>query len=88
MIKAIDGKSAKGKTSNDIMDFLKGFPGTEVILTIERPGTPNEIRVSLLRDEVKVPNVPFYSMVSDDIGYLTLTTFTRDAGKRSILFYG
>ena len=81
MIKAIDGKSAKGKTSNDIMDFLKGFPGTEVILTIERPGTQNEIRVSLLRDEVKVPNVPFYSMVSDDIGYLTLTTFTRDAGR-------
>ena len=81
VIKAIDGKSAKEKTSDDIMDFLKGFPGTEVVLTIERPGTPAEMKISLTRDEVKVPNVPYHSMVSDDIGYLTLTTFTRDAGK-------
>ncbi|MEM6965536.1 MAG: S41 family peptidase [Bacteroidota bacterium] len=81
IIKEIDGKSAKDKTSDDIMDFLKGFPGTEVELTIERPGTPEELKVKLTRDEVKVPNVPYFSMVSDDIGYITLTTFTRDAGK-------
>ena len=81
VIKAIDGKTAKDKSSSDIMDFLKGFPGTEVELTIERPGTPGEMKVSLMRDEVKVPNVPYSSMVSDDIGYITLTTFTRDAGK-------
>jgi carboxyl-terminal processing protease len=81
VIKAIDGKSAKGKKSDDIMDFLKGFPGTEVVLTIQRPGPEGDMDISLTRDEVKVPNVPYLSMVSDDIGYLTLTTFTRDAGK-------
>jgi len=81
VILAIDGKTAEDKSSDDIMDFLKGFPGTEVVLTIQRPGTPKNMEVSLTRDEVKVPNVPYYSMVSDNIGYVTLTTFTRDAGK-------
>ncbi len=81
IIKAIDEKPTKGKTPDQITEFLKGFPGTEVELTIERPGNSSEMKVMLTRDEVKVPNVPYFSMVSDDIGYITLTTFTRDAGK-------
>lgn len=81
IIKAIDEKPTKGKTPDQITEFLKGFPGTEVELTIERPGSSSEMKVMLTRDEVKVPNVPYFSMVSDDIGYITLTTFTRDAGK-------
>ena len=81
IIKAVDGKSAKNKKSSDITNFLKGFPGTEIELTIERPGTPDEMKITLTREEVRVPNVPYFSMVSDDIGYVTLTTFTRNAGK-------
>ena len=35
----------------------------------------------MVRDEVVVPNVPYSGMVSSDIGYIALTTFTRNAGK-------
>jgi len=77
----IDGQSAKGKTADDVSNILKGFPGTEVMLTINRPGTPAPMKVTLVRDEVLVPNVPYQGMVSNDIGYFALTTFTREAGK-------
>ena len=80
-ITAIDGQNVVGKKSDDINNFLRGFPGTEVELTIERPGSTDPVIVKLVRDEVNVPNVPFYGMVSDDIGYIALTTFTRNAGK-------
>ncbi len=81
IIKSVDGKSTAGKSSEDIDDILKGSPGTSVELVLERPGTAKEIKVSILRDEVKVPNVPYSGMVSDGVGYLNLTTFTQDAGK-------
>ncbi len=77
----IDGKSTKGRKSDDIMDILKGYPGTDVVLTIKRPGTSKNLKLTLTRDEVKVPNVPYSGMVSDDVGYVALTTFTREAGK-------
>ncbi len=77
----IDGQSAKGKSADDVSNILKGFPGTEVMLTINRPGTPAPMKVTLVRDEVLVPNVPYQGMVSNDIGYFALTTFTREAGK-------
>ncbi len=77
----IDGKSTKGKSTDDVSAILKGFPGTEVILTIKRPGESKDLKITLVRDEVVVPNVPYSGMVNDDIGYISLSTFTRNAGK-------
>lgn len=81
VILAIDGKSAKGKSTDDVSEFLKGFPGTEVILTIKRPGVSDNMKITMVRDEVVVPNVPYSGIVKDGIGYIALTTFTRNAGK-------
>ncbi|MFK7806607.1 MAG: S41 family peptidase [Saprospiraceae bacterium] len=77
----IDGKNAVGKTTDDVSDILKGFPGTEIELKIKRPGVSDNMSITMTRDEVIVPNVPHSSFVTDDIGYISLTTFTRDAGK-------
>lgn len=78
---AVDGKDVKGKTPDELNEFLRGFPGTQVELTIRRPGESKELDLTLTRGEVSVPNVPYYGMVSDDIGYVALTTFTQQAGK-------
>lgn len=78
---AIDDKDATGKDHEAINNFLRGFPGTEVELTIRRPGKNGDFKVKLTRDEVNVPNVPYYNMLNKDIGYIALTTFTRDAGR-------
>ncbi|MEZ4952286.1 MAG: hypothetical protein R2825_01760 [Saprospiraceae bacterium] len=39
------------------------------------------MEVALVRDEVSITNVPYSGMVSDDVGYVNLTTFTREAGR-------
>lgn len=79
-IVAVDGKDAKGKSVDDINNILRGFPGTEVALQVLRPGEKNEFEVKVVREDVKVENVPYYGMISDDVGYIALTTFTRNAG--------
>lgn len=77
---AIDGKDIKNKNPDDINNILRGFPGTQVELTIRRPGKSDDFKVKLTREEVEVPNVPYQGLVSNDIGYISLTIFTRDAG--------
>lgn len=79
-ILAIDGKVTKGKTEEDINNILRGFPGTEVELLIERPGKTEPFSVKLLRDEVEAKNIPYSGKIADHIGYINLSTFTRDAG--------
>ncbi len=80
-ITAIDGKDTKGRTTDEISAILKGYPGTEVVLTVNRPGQDKPLKITLVRDEVSVSNVPYSGMVSGDVGYVALTTFTRDAGQ-------
>jgi carboxyl-terminal processing protease len=77
----IDGRSAKARTPEDVNDIMKGYPGTNVDLKIDRPGEKEPIMLQLTREEVSVPNVPYSGLIGDDIGYAALTTFTREAGK-------
>lgn len=80
-IVAIDNKSAVGRTTDEVNEILRGYPGSAVVLTVDRPGEKNPVKVRLVRGEVNVPNVPYSGMVSGDVGYVALTTFTRQAGE-------
>lgn len=74
----IDGKSVKGKSTEDVSSVLKGQPGVEVNVLIERPGTEKPIKKTFIREEVKVKSVPYKGMVDDGIAYVRLTRFTRN----------
>jgi carboxyl-terminal processing protease len=80
VILKIDGQNAKGKDSDAVYDILKGAPGTDVEIIVRRLGNNKEMTVKLVREEVEVGNVPYSGMVSDEVGYAILTTFTKDAG--------
>jgi len=77
---AIEGESTKGKTRDEVTSFYRGVPGTDVRLRIRTPeGTEKDVDVK--RSEVNIPNVPYSGMVDDNVGYISLTTFTPDASK-------
>ncbi|MEI6764672.1 MAG: S41 family peptidase [Bacteroidota bacterium] len=76
----INGKSAKGKTVEEVSTALKGQPGTEVKLLIERDTTEKPFEKSIIREEITVENVPYSGMVSDSIGYINLSEFKQNAG--------
>lgn len=78
LILEVDGKSAKGKNEDELNSILQGFPGSEVKLKISRPGT-GEMAVSVRRDEVNTKNVPHFEEISPNIGYIALTTFSKNA---------
>lgn len=77
----VEGKSTKGKTTADIVKFLKGTPNTPVKLTITREGEEKPMEKTIVREEIKVNNVPYYGMVDDKTGYIKLTGFTDQAGR-------
>lgn len=80
-ILSVDGRSAKGKTQEELDAILQGFPGTEVSITVRRPGVSAPVKLTLTRGEVDVPNVPYSGLIGeDDIAYVNLSTFTQRAG--------
>ena len=81
IILAVDGKTTAGKNRDAVDNILRGFPGSQVELTIKRPGENKEMKITLTREEVSLPNVPYSGLVGEDIAYVSLSTFTRNAGR-------
>jgi carboxyl-terminal processing protease len=79
----IDGKSMKGKKSEDVSKLLKGAAGSKVKLLIERmisDGSEKKLNIDIQRREIKLKNVPYAGFVSNDIGYIKLESFMENAG--------
>lgn len=72
----INGKKVSNKSTEDVSSVLKGQPGTDVKLLIERPGEKDTFEKILTREEVKIESIPYYGMVEDGIGYIRLRSFT------------
>src|ERR1017187_6868581 len=77
----IDGKSTKGKTTEDISKALKGQAKTSVKLTLKREGESKLIEKTVMREEIKIKSVPYSGMLDNSTGYIKLTSFTEEAGK-------
>lgn len=62
-------------------DLMKGQANSDVSLTVKRFNQKEPITLNFTREKVKISNVPYYGMVTEDIGYVKLSEFTLDAGK-------
>ena len=69
----------KGKSPDELSSLLKGSPGTSVEITIERDGVQKTL--TLTREDIQMPSVPYYGMLNAETGYITLSSFTNKASK-------
>ena len=77
----INGKSVEGKRHDEVTDQLTGQPGSEVELTIQRPGEAQPRTIKIKREEIKIKDVPYFAMLADSAtGYIQLAGFTQSAG--------
>jgi carboxyl-terminal processing protease len=79
MLLEIDGKNVKEQQINDISDLLKGSPGTEILLTVKRPTNSKVFKKKIIREQIVIPNVPYFGMLTNEIGYIRLSNFTPNA---------
>ncbi len=76
----VDGNGVAGKGIEQVNEILKGFPGTEVELKVNRPGSGEQV-IRATRAEINLPNVPYSGVIKEGIAYVALSQFTKDAGR-------
>ena len=78
---AVDGVPARGGALDAAIARVRGPEGTDVTLTIRRPGESGPQEHELTRSRIKVPAVRSRIIESDGytVGYLKLLQFTRGA---------
>ncbi|HDQ13926.1 MAG TPA: S41 family peptidase [Sediminispirochaeta sp.] len=73
-ISKIEGESTKNMTVDDVVERLRGTPGSQVTVTILR-GKDISFDVTLTRAIIEIPTVK-YDLIHDHIAYIRIIQFT------------
>jgi len=79
VIMRIDGKDVKGWGTPKVSNMLRGEAGTTFELVVRRG--EEEKTYHLTRQTIQMPQVPYYGIIDNGIGYIFLTGFTDGAYK-------
>lgn len=74
----IEGKDAKGMTSQKVSDLLRGDPGSTVRLKVKKFPGEEVVELRIKRERITIPSIPYYGMVADSVGYIIHNDFTED----------
>lgn len=79
-ILALDGTPTKGRSYEDVSKALRGQTGSTVNMTLKTiDGTTKDVPVTRL--EFQETNVPFYGMITPEVGCINLKIFNPNAAK-------
>jgi carboxyl-terminal processing protease len=80
-IHEVDGKKVVGKNTQEISELLRGQSGTELIVSYFKNGSDKLSNATIIREEIKVADVPYYGLVAPETGYIKLNAFHATASK-------
>ncbi len=79
----VRGNMKPQEFSSKVSEALRGEPGTSFVLKVLRPlkndSTVMEFKIT--RKNIRTNPVPYYGLVKEGIGYLSLTSFTDNCAK-------
>ena len=76
----VEGVSAADWETDQAASLLRGAPGTDVHLLIDRPGVDEPIPFTLTRAVIELLSVPFATMIDEGVGYVPLQVFSETSG--------
>ncbi len=77
IILEVNNQNAKGKTNDQVREYLRGQAGSDIELKVDRGGKIMNFKFK--RKAISLANVPYSGMLTDNIGYIKLNEFTKNA---------
>ncbi len=77
VLQSIDGVDVEGKPTSEVSTMLRGDAGTNVEVTVQRPGQNQKpLTFTITRRNIRLPQITYYGMENDSVGYVLLSQFT------------
>lgn len=77
VIAKVGTESAKGWTTRQVSDKIRGPKGTTVKVSIRRPGSDTLIELTVARDQITITTVNAAFMMQPGVGYIRLSDFSE-----------
>ncbi|MFI3262778.1 MAG: S41 family peptidase [Rikenellaceae bacterium] len=81
-ILVIDGIDVKNKPLDEVSNLMKGDPGSTLEMVIApSKDTTRRDTLTIKRQLISIPAVDYYALLSDSVGYVSLTTFSENCSE-------
>ena len=74
----VDGKNVVGFSTDEAIKHMRGDVGTQVTITISRPGIPEPMDFTIIREIIKIKSVPYFFKLDNGVGYIRITQFNEN----------
>ena len=81
IILSIDDSLMTDKQVGQVSEKLRGEAGTSFVLKVLRPTTGKKLKFKITRRSIKMPEIPYYGLLPDSVGYIGLNQFTEGCAK-------
>ncbi|MBP3566741.1 MAG: S41 family peptidase [Paraprevotella sp.] len=81
VIMTIEGQDVKGKGNTEVSKLLRGEPGTTFELSVKRQGLEEPLVFKVTRENIVMPPVPYYGMVTEHVGYIFFDRFVEGCSR-------
>lgn len=79
----VDSVDTSNMGSNEVTKLLRGIAGTPVSVTVQRPYVTDSILTfDIVRGKLSDPAVPYWGVIENNTGYINLSSFISDSGKK------
>jgi carboxyl-terminal processing protease len=82
LITAVNGKSTVGEPLGDVVDTIRGEPGTVVRLQVVHYGEPKPVTMVIRRAQVTTPTVKAKFIEDGQTGYLSIRSFSQPTAEQ------
>lgn len=80
LIVRLDDQPVKGMSLNDAVKIMRGEPGSKILLTVVREGEEAPLKLTIIRDIIKVKSVKS-RILEKDYGYVRISSFQSRTGE-------
>lgn len=81
VVTEVNGIPIADKSKEEVDRLVKGQAKTNVVLTVERFGSAQPIKLDIKRERITIKSVPYFGMVDENVGYIKLAEFTMNCSR-------
>ena len=76
----IEGQSAIGISESQVFEQLRGPKGTQVNVSVQRPGREELLEFAIVRDRIPIKSIPYWFLLDETTGYVRVIRFSATTG--------
>ena len=78
MIWKVDGEDVTGISTEESIKKMRGKVGSEVVITVIRPGVKDPLDFNIIRDIIKINSIPYSFKLDNGVGYVRMSQFNAN----------